>query len=234
MNLQISCIIPAYNEEKNIKQILELLLPLLGNELFEIIVVNDCSQDQTLKILSSFCQINWFHLINNTINLGKSKSVAQGIKAMQGNAVFLLDADLLYLEIDDIKRLISPLNAQKADLSMAFIKDSRPLPPFKKIDYCNGQRIFPLELIKEELAALEQLPSYGLEVFINKLLIKKQLRLCVVQRRNVENDFHYQKTTRWKGWLKVLRIRRHIISISWGLFAVYKMNFDLEKLLIKD
>ncbi len=233
MNPQISCIIPAYNEAKSIKKTIETLLPLLWKEILEIIVVNDCSQDQTSKIVEPFCDFPWFYLINNATNLGKSKAVAEGIKKMQGNTIFLLDVDLLHLKTHDIKSLIAPILQEKADITMAFIKNSRPLPPFKKIDYCNGQRVFPLSLFDKEREVLEQLPSYWLEVFINRLIIKKQFRLCVVQRPEVENDFHYQKVVRRKGRLKVLKIWWHVIKISGGLFAVYKMNFDLEKLLIK-
>ena len=44
---KISCIIPAYNEEKNISNVLNVLLKFLHKDIFEIIVVNDCSSDKT-------------------------------------------------------------------------------------------------------------------------------------------------------------------------------------------
>jgi len=69
---KISCIIPAYNEEKNIKKILDIVSPMIGNILFEVIVINDYSKDNTKNIIEKYPKLVF---INNKINLGKTKSV---------------------------------------------------------------------------------------------------------------------------------------------------------------
>ena len=73
---KISCIIPAYNEEKNISNVLDVLLKFLHKDIFEIIVVNDCSSDKTEEILRNFSEIK---IIQNEKNLWKSASVAKAI-----------------------------------------------------------------------------------------------------------------------------------------------------------
>ena len=229
--MKVSCIIPAYNEEKSIATTLNTIIPLLDWNLFEIIVINDNSNDQTQDILNSYPVQKNLHLIHNTNNLGKSGTVTRGIELAKGDYILLLDADLLHLTKQNIIDLIAPIKSWKSRSSIAFIKNSRPLPPFKKIDYCNGQRIIPTTLLKQNIWKISNLLWYGLEIFLNQLLIENKISLASVHRDNVENDFHQNKDGLIKGRIKNLKIWRHILYWAWGLFALYKMNFDLQKLL---
>ena len=229
--MKVSCIIPAYNEEKSIVTTLNTIIPLLNWDLFEIIIINDCSNDQTQDILNSYPVQKNLHLVHNTNNLGKSATVSRGIELAKGDYILLLDADLLHLTKQNIIDLIAPIKSWKSRSSIAFIKNSRPLPPFKKIDYCNGQRVIPATLLKENIWKISNLLWYGLEIFLNQLLIQNKISLASVHRDNVENDFHQNKDGLIKGRIKNLKIWRHILYSAWGLFALYKMNFDLQTLL---
>lgn len=229
--MKVSCIIPAYNEEKSIATTLNTITPLLNWDLFEIIVINDSSNDQTQDILNSYPVQKNLHLIHNTNNLGKSRTVTRGIELAKGDYILLLDADLLHLTKQNIIDLIAPIKSWKSRSSIAFIKNSRPLPPFKKIDYCNGQRVIPTTLLKQNIWKISNLLWYGLEIFLNQLLIQNNISLASVHRDNVENDFHQNKDGRIKGRIKNLKIWRHILYSAWGLFALYKMNRELKKLL---
>ena len=229
--MKVSCIIPAYNEEKSIATTLNTITPLLNWDLFEIIVINDSSNDQTQDILNSYPVQKNLHLIHNTNNLGKSGTVTRGIELTKGDYILLLDADLLHLTKQNIIDLIAPIKSWKSRSSIAFIKNSRPLPPFKKIDYCNGQRVIPTTLLKQNIWKISNLLWYGLEIFLNQLLIENKISLASVHRDNVENDFHQNKDGLIKGRIKNLKIWRHILYSAWGLFSIYKMNFDLQKLL---
>lgn len=231
--MRISCIIPAYNEEKNIKQTIQILLPLLEKQLSEIIIINDDSKDKTTEILTEFSSLDRIKIITNIKNLGKSKSVARGIYEAKGDFVFFLDADLLHLQTSDIQNLLNPILEKKADRTMSFCKNSWPLWPFKKIDYCSGQRVISRELLLPHADAISQLASYGLEVFLNKILIREKQKLQVIHRPQVENTFHHDKDGRYKGRKRNLKIWRHIMKYAGGPFALYKMNFNLEKLLTK-
>ena len=229
--MKVSCIIPAYNEEKSIVTTLNTITPLLNWDLFEIIVINDCSNDQTQDILNSYPVQKNLHLIHNTNNLGKSATVSHGIELAKGDYILLLDADLLHLTKQNIIDLIAPIKSWKSRSSIAFIKNSRPLPPFKKIDYCNGQRVIPTTLLKQNIWKISNLLWYGLEIFLNQLLIQNKISLASVHRDNVENDFHQNKDGLIKGRIKNLKIWRHILYSAWGLFALYKMNRKLQTLL---
>ena len=66
------------------------------------------------------------------------------------------------------------------------------------------------KLFDTHLAELKQLPSYGLEVFINKLMIQSAISLQVVHRPKVENDFHQNKDGFWHGRKRNLKIWREV------------------------
>ena len=75
----ISIIIPVYNEEKFIKEILNKINNVKELDK-EVIVVNDCSNDDTLNILKNECKHLFSKLVSNEKNMGKGFSVRQGIK----------------------------------------------------------------------------------------------------------------------------------------------------------
>lgn len=72
--MKILIIIPAYNEEKNIKQVLDNLIDNYPE--FDYVVINDCSSDSTKKILED----NNYNCINLPVNLGIGGGVQTGYK----------------------------------------------------------------------------------------------------------------------------------------------------------
>ena len=128
---KISCIIPAYNEENGIENVLNVAAPLIGKYLSEVIVVDDGSSDNTKQIVKKFPTV---HFIEHEINKGKSRSVADGIKASKGDYILLLDADLKFLNEKNIIDLIDPIENEVSSVSISYRKNSWPLFPFKKID----------------------------------------------------------------------------------------------------
>ena len=224
---KISCIIPAYNEEKSIAQVLAVVTPLVGSFLEEIIVVDDASSDGTKKIVQGFP----VRLIEHTLNEGKSKSVADGITSAKGNYIFLLDADLLSLNTQNILDLIEPIEQGISDVAMSYRKNAWPLFPFKKIDYLTGERILPISSLNPTLSDMALLPSYGLEVFLNKIIIREHLRIAVVGWPNVENDLSQKKRGWWKGIRSIIKIWSNVLSTV-SLFEMYSQNIRMQKQLI--
>jgi glycosyltransferase involved in cell wall biosynthesis len=224
----ISCIIPAYNEKGSLEHTLIAVASLIGKELHEVIVVNDASTDNTEQIVEKFPSII---LINHEKNEGKSKSVSDGIAASSGDYVFLLDADLLFLTSQNIVDLINPVLQDKSQISMSYRKNAWPLFPFKKIDYLTGERILPKAVLLDQLDDMSRLPSYGLEVFLNNIIIKKQLSISVIQWPNVENNFNQNKRGYMEGILTIINIWLTVLSTISPL-EMYRQNIRLEKLLV--
>ena len=99
----ISIIVPIYNEEKTILQILKKLSKIKEwGYPFEVIVVNDGSTDNTDNILSEN-KILIDKLINNKTNSGKGFSVKKGLEIADGKYIIFQDGDLEYDPNDFIK-----------------------------------------------------------------------------------------------------------------------------------
>ena len=226
----ISCIIPAYNEESGISNVLSVVSTLIGKDLLEVIVVNDCSSDSTESLVKKYSEVV---LINHLKNEGKSKSVADGIRQAKGDYIFLLDADLKYLTKQNIVNLISPVKEDISDISFSYLKNSWPLFPFKSVDYLTGERVILKEHLLPLLEKMSLLPSYGLEVFINKMIIDKHLSLSVVQWLNVENVFSQNKLGLLSGIRNILKIWWNVISIV-GITGMYIQNIKLIRLMVNN
>lgn len=109
----LSIIIPAYNEEKTIAELLQRVLDAdLGEGIDrELIVVNDCSTDSTGRIVQSFIaahpQATITYLAHDR-NQGKGMAVRTGIQAVTGDYVVMQDADL-ELDPNDFARMLPHL-----------------------------------------------------------------------------------------------------------------------------
>ncbi|MBC7254358.1 MAG: glycosyltransferase family 2 protein [Actinobacteria bacterium] len=103
----ISVVIPAYNEEKAIGDDLRKIIETLRVETcrWEIIVVEDGSQDRTAEIVSSFPGVK---LIRHPYNMGGGRARNTGIMAASGDIVVITDGDGTY-PVQDIPRLVREL-----------------------------------------------------------------------------------------------------------------------------
>ena len=98
----ISVIIPCYNcEDTILKNINKILLKLKKFRLaFEIILVNDGSEDSTLSKLKLSCNLSRkIKIITHKINVGKSFSINKAIKKTKYNHIIMIDNNLPYFEV---------------------------------------------------------------------------------------------------------------------------------------
>ncbi len=99
--MKLSIIIPAYNEEKTIFQILKVIesVVLIDNVGKEIIIIDDCSVDKTATVIEDFrkdyphLEIQYF---KQAINQGKGAAIHKGISKATGDFLIIQDADLEY------------------------------------------------------------------------------------------------------------------------------------------
>ena len=115
---KLSIIIPAYNEERTIHQILEKVAAVkLINELEkEVIIVNDCSKDDTKgAVQKCIAQHTYFKYIEHEVNKGKGAAIHTGIKEASGDFIIVQDADLEY-DPNEFNILLKPILDGFADV----------------------------------------------------------------------------------------------------------------------
>lgn len=110
----LSVIVPAYNEQATLAQIVERLREV--PHLLEIIVVDDCSTDQTNAIAHRLAQkyLN-LRVLRMPVNSGKTAALRAGFAASRGEIVIVQDADLEY-DPAEIVDVIQPIVDGHADV----------------------------------------------------------------------------------------------------------------------
>jgi glycosyltransferase involved in cell wall biosynthesis len=113
--MKLSVIIPCYNEEKTLKIIIERVLKFKELEK-EIIIIDDCSTDNSKLIISEFSNINpEIKAIYLEKNSGKGFALKKGFEIVSGDIVLIQDADLEY-DPRDYSALIKPFKNTDADV----------------------------------------------------------------------------------------------------------------------
>ncbi len=172
----ISAIIPVYNEEETVANVLSRLLSF--KTVCEIVCVNDGSTDKSLEILKGFG--DKIKLVNLSKNHGKGAAMAVGAKTSKGEIIVFLDADLIDLTEDHIKSLTEPLISGKSRVVVGCLSGA--------LAELSGQRAFWRKDILPRLKALAK-TRYGAEVFLNEIFKKRKTKVV-----NLE-DLTYLKSS---------------------------------------
>ena len=119
--MKLSIIMPAYNESNTIATILSRVLEAdLGDDTMEreILIVDDCSKDDTVSIVETFIKEhpeNEIRLVSHDINQGKGAAVRTGFSQAAGDIFIIQDADLEY-DPNEYKKLLEPILDGRADV----------------------------------------------------------------------------------------------------------------------
>jgi len=121
--MNISIIIPAFNESDNIQSVLEemehYMNDYIGKTDWEIIVVNDGSTDNTIEILNDIQRSKeWLQVVDLVFNYGRGKALRAGLDKASGDIIVSLDADLSYAPYH-IERLVKKMDEENADIVLA-------------------------------------------------------------------------------------------------------------------
>ena len=179
-NDMISIVTTCYNLEDYIENCLVSLVNQSYKNL-EIIVVNDCSTDNSLNIIKQFAdKDSRIKIINNEINLGAGKSRKIGIESAQGDYIMLVDGDD-WISENFIKTLYNLAIEYDADIVSG------------AIDYLYKRKNYnELTIFTTEEERINFLQKSTIE-FINNKLIKKSLwdKVPYCERRFIEDTFPY-------------------------------------------
>ena len=197
----LSIIIPNYNEEKSIIEVLEQLLTLKLPSFIkqkEIIIVDDASSDKSVEIIKNFISDkNTCRLFVHENNKGKGASVQTGLSHSIGEIILIQDADL-ELSPADIPRMLIAMN----ELGVEFINGSRFLPGIDR----------PLHSYKRYIG--NRFFTFATSILINVKLTDMACGYKLVKRTLIDKITLHEMRFGFEAELiiKALRVKRNNIA----------------------
>jgi len=195
--MKIIVTIPAYNEEKTIKEVLKAI-PKINNVKTEILVVNDGSKDNTAEVAEKAGA----KVISFARNRGLVHTFKAGLKyCLKNKADFIvhLDGDMQH-NPKDIPRLIKPLIDKKAD----FVIGSRFLKHTPKSNFNFGNRAFS-NLISLLIGKRITDAQSGFRAYTREVAESLKIRRGYTYTQQMIIQANYYK-------FKILEVRLHIMQ----------------------
>ena len=221
----VSCVVCAYNEADRIRNILDVIVGHPG--LAEVIVVNDGSTDATEALLAEYPTIR---VLSHTPNRGKTYALSRGIAAARCEHLMLLDADLSGITPADIDALAAPVLRGEVEVSISLRANSLWLYRRLGLDFVSGERVAPKWLLKGLVEAMQRLPRWGGQVYMNQVFIRHGCRIAVVKWPRVLNIRKYEKAGFWRGTLAEAKMIADAASVLTPVGLV-RQNLQMLKLV---
>lgn len=214
--MKVSLIIPAYNEEKTIGDVIYIA----QNNPFvdEIVVVNDGSTDKT-PLIAKKMGVN---LINLGENKGKGYALYEGVKNSIGDIVIFLDADLIDLKTYHITELIRPIIEEEYLTTCGIFEKGRFATDLshKLTPFLSGQRA----MIRSLWENFKYDPEirYGFEITLSDYFWRNKIKVKYVVLEGVTQLMKEEKIGTKEGRKSRIKMYK---DIARSIFKIAKDKF---------
>jgi glycosyltransferase involved in cell wall biosynthesis len=219
--IKVAAIVPAYNEERTIGNVLKTLK--LAKEIDEIIVVSDGSTDKTAQISKSF----GVKVLEGPEREGKGRAMRKGVESTDANVIAFFDADLIGLSPEHITQLVQPILKNEAGMVVG-IRDRIGETPLwlLKIDPLlafGGERAMKREIF-------ENLPErfsrgFEIETALNFYCQINKIKVKYVKLKGLKMVIKERKYGFLKGFLERIKMEGEMIKIRISLLF-HKKEFQ--------
>ncbi|SES68380.1 Glycosyl transferase family 2 [Natronincola peptidivorans] len=205
--MKISAIIPAYNEENRIKDVIE---PIYKSKLVtEIIAIDDGSEDNTFLVINEYSNINGIQLRENK---GKAEAIKIGLKDCDADIILLIDADLVGLKSHHIESLLEPLLKEDYEMTVGIFHSGRFITDLaqKFAPDLSGQRAFKRSLAQDIIDL--NMSGYSLEIAISQYVRKNNIKTKYVVLEDISHIMKEEKLGLTKGMVWRLKMYKDILK----------------------
>jgi len=204
--MEVTAVIPAYNEEGRIGNVLEAVKK--SNKVDYIIVIDDGSEDRTAQVVQSM----GINVIRNSENMGKGGALYKGFRDSHSEVILFLDADLVGLKPEHVDLLVTPVIMGECDMTVGVFENGRLATDIaqKVAPFLSGQRAIRREILKK-INCLE-ISRYGAEVALTRYVYKNNIRLKEVVLEDVSHVMKEEKLGFFRGFKERLRMYWDIVK----------------------
>jgi len=200
--MSVTAIIPAYNEEKHIGQVLAAVKRV--SEIDDIVVVSDGSTDRTVEVA---CGFHGVRVIQLPQNMGKGYAMKVGLDNTPASIVLFLDADLVGLEPHHIRALLLPVYHGAADMALGVFCSGRGMTDLAQrlTPFLTGQRAvkrWVLDMLGDDVWNT----GYGVEMALTRYVRKWNLKVMEVPLYGITHAMKEEKMGVMRGMAARLKM----------------------------
>lgn len=210
---RIAAIVPAYNEEKNIRTVLRVLRQT--RELSEIIVIDDGSTDRTSEVARQ----EGARVIRQE-NRGKAAAMATGANNTNADILFFSDADLLGLTPGHVANVVAPVRDGIVGMTVG-IRDRGPIGMWMMehvLPIIGGERAISRDMFLRITEGATSL-RFGIETIMNAYCKKNRIPVRLVRMKGVGHIIKEMRYGFFLGFIARMRMIGEILKAE--LFIVF-------------
>ncbi len=196
----VSVLIPAYNEEKTITDV--IMAAKECEVVDEIVVIDDGSTDSTYEKAEKA----GVRVIKLPRNIGKGGALKKGIDESRGEIIVFLDADLIGLKPKHIEALVKPVMEGDVGMTVGIFKKGRKTTDLSQYltPFLSGQRAIKRNLLSK-FDKIE-FTKYGIEVALTKYAKRENIKVEFVDLYDITHLMKEEKRGLIRGFLERLRM----------------------------
>ena len=240
--MRVSIIVPIYNSEKYLSECIDSILNQTYPDI-ELILINDGSTDDSLKIINEYARNNKNIIVINQENMGASLSRKNGISKSSGDYLMFIDSDD-YIEKDTIENLAKIIKRDRVDIVKyefinrdSWINDILPgiysdkLELYKKLLTTSDLNSLANEIISKKIINLDDSifkikSSVGEDLMMNLYFFDKAKKIEFINQRYYYYRINEDSSTNTYNINRVLNFIKETNSLFEILPSYYK-KWDL-------